>query len=83
MKYKPEGMEERGGGTKPGSSSKAAITTQMQMSLDEAHLILNVKKDESMESIIRVCSVSSPLNSSYYLITFLTFIALLIGFIPY
>jgi hypothetical protein len=56
MKYKPEGTEERGGGTRAGSTSKAAITSQMQMSLDEAHLILNVKKDEPLDVIIRVCS---------------------------
>jgi hypothetical protein len=66
MKYKPEGLDQRGSSTKPGSSSQAAITSQLQMSLDEAHLILNVKKEESMETIIRV-SISFLFLPSPYL----------------
>ncbi|AAW44839.2 hypothetical protein CNBG0050 [Cryptococcus deneoformans B-3501A] len=49
FKVKPEGAPDSspvGAG-----SSKNSITSQMQMSLDEARLILNVKKDDPMEVI--------------------------------
>ncbi|WWC64851.1 uncharacterized protein I303_107465 [Kwoniella dejecticola CBS 10117] len=49
FKHKPEGASDSapvGAG-----SSKNKITSQLNMSLDEAHLILNVKRDESMEII--------------------------------
>ncbi|WVR09651.1 hypothetical protein IAU60_006725 [Kwoniella sp. DSM 27419] len=49
FKHKPEGSPDSapvGSG-----SSKNKITSQLNMSLDEAHLILNVKKDEPMEII--------------------------------
>ncbi|WVF67347.1 hypothetical protein IAT40_002102 [Kwoniella sp. CBS 6097] len=49
FKHKPEGSPDSapvGAG-----SSKNKITSQLQMSLDEAHLILNVKKDEPLDII--------------------------------
>ncbi|KAK6909164.1 hypothetical protein L486_01180 [Kwoniella mangroviensis CBS 10435] len=49
FKHKPEGAPDSGPvGT---GSSKNKITSQLNMSLDEAHLILNVKKDDPMEVI--------------------------------
>ncbi|KIR31576.1 hypothetical protein I352_05907 [Cryptococcus deuterogattii MMRL2647] len=52
FKVKPEGAPDSspvGAG-----SSKNSITSQLQMSLDEARLILNVKKDDPMEVIQKV-----------------------------
>lgn len=52
FKVKPEGAPDSspvGAG-----SSKNSITSQLQMSLDEARLILNVKKDDPMEIIQKV-----------------------------
>ncbi|WVQ83690.1 hypothetical protein IAT38_005834 [Cryptococcus sp. DSM 104549] len=49
FKHKPEGAPDSapvGSG-----SSKSKITSQLQMSVDEARLILNVKKDDPMEVI--------------------------------
>ena len=40
-----------------GGGGKGNITSQLNMSLDEAHLILNVKKDDPMEIIQKVRSV--------------------------
>jgi len=37
-----------------GGKGKNAITNQLAMSLEEAHLILNVKKEEPMEKILEV-----------------------------
>lgn len=52
FKHKPEGAPSSGPvGT---GSSKSQITNQMQMSLDEAHLILNVKKEDPLEVIEKV-----------------------------
>jgi len=52
FKHKPDGAPSSGPvGT---GSSKSQITNQMQMSLDEAHLILNAKKEDPMEIIERV-----------------------------
>lgn len=49
--HKPEAAESHS----PGSSgSKNKITSDLQMSLDEAHLILNVKKDAKLEDIVAV-----------------------------
>ncbi|RSH91508.1 hypothetical protein EHS25_009807 [Saitozyma podzolica] len=49
FKHKPEGAPSSAPvGT---GSSKSQITSQLQMSLDEAHQILNVKKDEPMDVI--------------------------------
>ncbi|KAK4687649.1 hypothetical protein P7C73_g2471, partial [Tremellales sp. Uapishka_1] len=47
--YKPEGVA--AAGPVGAGKSKSNITSQLQMSLDEAHLILNVKKDDPMEII--------------------------------
>ncbi|WVW86426.1 hypothetical protein I302_108474 [Kwoniella bestiolae CBS 10118] len=49
FKHKPEGAVDSGPGG--AGSSKNKITSQLNMSLDEAHLILNVKKDDAMEVI--------------------------------
>ncbi|WWC72259.1 uncharacterized protein I206_106221 [Kwoniella pini CBS 10737] len=49
FKHKPEGATDTG--PVGAGSSKNKITSQLNMSLDEAHLILNVKKDEPMEII--------------------------------
>ncbi|OCF44510.1 hypothetical protein I317_01582 [Kwoniella heveanensis CBS 569] len=49
FKHKPEGSPDSapvGAG-----SSKNKITSQLQMSLDEAHLILNVKRDDPLDVI--------------------------------
>jgi len=52
FKHKPEGAPSSGPvGT---GSSKSQITNQMQMSLDEAHLILNSKKEDALEVIEKV-----------------------------
>jgi hypothetical protein len=37
-----------------GGKSKSQITNQLAMSVEEAHMILNVKKEESMEKILEV-----------------------------
>ena len=58
FKHKPDGAPSSGAvGT---GSSKSQITNQMQMSLDEAHLILNVKKDDPLEVIEKVSHHSHP-----------------------
>ncbi|WVQ94945.1 hypothetical protein IAU59_002035 [Kwoniella sp. CBS 9459] len=62
FKHKPEGSPDSapvGAG-----SSKNKITSQLQMSLDEAHLILNVKKDDPLDviqkSYERIFAANSP-----------------------
>ncbi|WVN90004.1 uncharacterized protein L203_105236 [Cryptococcus depauperatus CBS 7841] len=49
FKHKPEGAPNAAPIGSTGSKNK--ITSQLQMSLEEARLILNVKKDDSMEVI--------------------------------
>ncbi|KAK8853449.1 hypothetical protein IAR55_004156 [Kwoniella newhampshirensis] len=49
FKHKPEGVADSGSGG--AGSSKNKVTSQLGMSLDEAHMILNVKKDEPMDVI--------------------------------
>ncbi|WWC91957.1 uncharacterized protein L201_006910 [Kwoniella dendrophila CBS 6074] len=49
FKHKPEGVQDSG--PVGAGSSKNKITSQLNMSLDEAHLILNVKKDEPLDVI--------------------------------
>ncbi|WWD19877.1 hypothetical protein CI109_104346 [Kwoniella shandongensis] len=49
FKHKPEGVADSG--PVGAGSSKSKVTSQLGMSLDEAHLILNVKKDEPMDVI--------------------------------
>lgn len=51
-RHKPEGAPD----ARPvgSGSSKSQITNQLAMSLEEAHLILNVKKEASMEAILEV-----------------------------
>ncbi|EIW72035.1 hypothetical protein TREMEDRAFT_23769, partial [Tremella mesenterica DSM 1558] len=60
--HKPENVPSSG--PAGSSSSKSAITNQMQMTLDEAHLILNVKKEDPTEVIIknyeRIFTANSP-----------------------
>lgn len=56
FKHKPEAVQASASSGGAGSS-KSQITNQMQMSLDEAHLILNVKKDDPMEIIQKVRGV--------------------------
>lgn len=54
--YKPEGMDQSASSSSSGSAkagSKVAAI-QQQMSIDEAHLILNVKKEDPMEIIQKV-----------------------------
>lgn len=50
FKVKPEGAA-AATSSPSGGGGKGAITSQLNMSLDEAHLILNVKKDDPMDII--------------------------------
>ncbi|GFZ51076.1 hypothetical protein JCM24511_08834 [Saitozyma sp. JCM 24511] len=62
FKHKPEGAPSSAPvGT---GSSKSQITSQLQMSLDEAHQILNVKKDEPMDVIQKVGCGVIPIASN-------------------
>ncbi|WRT69976.1 uncharacterized protein IL334_006969 [Kwoniella shivajii] len=49
FKHKPEGASDSG--PVGSGSSKNKLTGQLNMSLDEAHLILNVKKDDPLDII--------------------------------
>jgi len=63
FQYKPE-LDNTPPPRAGSSSSGTRITSQLAMTLDEAHLILDVKKEDSLEAIQRVCfSVSSHLTS--------------------
>jgi hypothetical protein len=55
VQYKPEAAAAASSSGSGGGKSN--ITAQMQMTVEEAHLILNVKKDEPME-VIQQVSVS-------------------------
>jgi len=54
FKYKPEGMDQTSAPSGSKGASSNAATAQHQMSIDEAHLILNVKKEDPMEVIQKV-----------------------------
>ena len=62
FKYKPEGMDQNTAPSSSKGASSNAATMQHQMSIDEAHLILNVKKEDPMEIIQKVSlgSMSLP-----------------------
>lgn len=61
FKHKPDGAPSNAPiGT---GGSKSQITNQLNMSLDEAHLILNVKKEDPLEVIEKV-SYSFPCDHS-------------------
>ena len=63
FKVKPEGAA-AASSSAGGGGGKGNITSQLNMSLDEAHLILNVKKDDPMEIIQKVrplCCLPVPL----------------------
>jgi len=62
FKYKPEGMDQNTAPSSSKGASSNAATMQHQMSIDEAHLILNVKKEDPME-IIQKVSLGSTCRS--------------------
>ena len=49
------GGDASGVGHANSGSATDNLTRQHRMTLDEAQLILNVKRDEEMESILKVC----------------------------
>lgn len=49
------GTDAAGVGTATSGSVTDQLTRQHRMTLDEAHLVLNVKRGDAMESIMRVC----------------------------
>lgn len=53
-RHKPEAPDAGPSGTGGGSKS---LTADLAMSLEEAHLILNVKKEDKMETILDVSCV--------------------------
>ncbi|BEJ10651.1 hypothetical protein CspHIS471_0100730 [Cutaneotrichosporon sp. HIS471] len=61
-RHKPDAPEAGPSGSGGGGSK--AVTQDLGMSLEEAHLILNVKKEESMEKILenyeRIFAANSP-----------------------
>lgn len=54
-RHKPEAPDAGPSGSGGGSKS---LTADLAMSLEEAHLILNVKKEEKMEAILDVSFVA-------------------------
>ncbi len=67
-KYRPVDANQAGLGNATSGSITDTLTRDHRMTLDEAHLILNVKKGEAMEKIlqVRVRShlITSPLTTT-------------------
>lgn len=62
-KYRPEGAdntEQAGGAAGGAGNSTQKLTSDLKMTMDEACLILNVKKDSPMETVLKVCLASLP-----------------------
>ncbi|ODO05546.1 hypothetical protein I350_04597 [Cryptococcus amylolentus CBS 6273] len=59
--HKPEGMADSA--PRSADGKKNALTSQLQMSLDEARLILNVKKDDPLDVIQKHYDVIFKANS--------------------
>lgn len=59
FQYKPEGVETTSARTSSsGGKQNARVTEQMNMSIEEAQMILNVKKEDSMENIQKVSAAA-------------------------
>lgn len=54
-RHKPDAVAE----SSAGGRDRSKVTTQLGMSLEEAHLILNTKKTDSMETIMAVSKRAS------------------------
>jgi hypothetical protein len=53
-RHKPEGMADSGKAAGGGGSGSQNLSSSLKMSVEEAQLILNVKKGDSMEKIMEV-----------------------------
>lgn len=55
-KHRPEALSSDVGGIRNATSGSATdkLTREHRMTLDEAHLVLNVKRGEAMENILKV-----------------------------
>lgn len=60
-RHKPDAVAEASSGN---GRSRSKVTSQLGMSLEEAHLILNTKKTDNMETIMAVSTPALRLSRS-------------------
>lgn len=68
-KHRPEGLSSDVGGIRNATSGSATdkLTREHRMTLDEAHLILNAKRGETTENIMKASESQSFANSMEHL----------------